>query len=93
MPFDPLENPEQHDEAILSVLADIAPANQYDIVLALMERNPSWPSTQGRPAAGTRDAALIAWMLSAQKRGLITVDSDGFFHLEDAGRERLAASD
>lgn len=81
MPFDPLAEPEQHDEAILAVLEEIAPANQYDLVLALTERNPSWPSTRGRPAAGTRDAALIAWSLSARRRGLIAVDDDGFFHL------------
>jgi hypothetical protein len=87
--FDPLADPEQHDEAILSVLSDRGPTNQYELVLALRERHRSWPSDRGRPAAGTQDAALIAWMLSARKRGLVTVDGDGFFNLEAPGAQRL----
>ncbi len=92
MAFDPLEEPEQHDALVLAVLRDLGPANQHQIVLELQARQPSWPARKGRPAGSTKDAALLAWLLTAQRRGLVTM-TGATIELQPAGLERLSELD
>lgn len=83
MSFDPLDDPEQHDELIVAVLADHGPLNQWALLSHLKDRQRSWPARRGTPSMGTRTAALAAWVLSAERRGLVRWD-DGDLGLADA---------